>query len=1105
MKKNPKYSSKDLIFRLGKPLIHLRKNGRIWVAGLLAFGFVVAFFVILPIITRPDFASRHELLFRTLQVGNMSIANLVKEYSNSMAGLLFFQFFILFIVALVFFIFFIRARKSLRVSEERSRRVEIISKTGNWEFYPETNKTIGSEGAMKLFGLEIGEFKFDAMRAVLLPEFRPLFDKALKDLIEGLKPYDIEFKIKTANTEEIKDIHAVAVFDKKKRGIFGILIDITEHKHSEDLLRVNMEHKTLILRSLPIVFYTALGAENLATTWISEQVEQLTGFPPERFIEDTGFWTGRLHPDDREKAVREFNRIFEKGTLEIEYRWMCADGSYRWFFDQITLSADYRDNPKGIIGIWLDITERKHTEQKQKESDDRFRSLFDNAAIGLYRTEPSGRIIMANPTAIKLVGYNCFEELAQRNLEEEGFEPSYSRSFFHQQMKQVGEIHGLESSWIRRDGTVIYVRESAKAVQSFNGEILYYEGTIEDITERIKVEEALRKSELDYQRLFDHANDVIFIFEPDNEIILEANIKSCQVYGFKYDELVGMSLKTLTKNISVGEAQIEKLVETGDYHDFESIHFNSKGEEIYFLINSSVIDYKGRKAILSINRDITERKRIEEALNKERMLVRALMDNVPELIYFKDLNSRFIDISRALAKKFHLSHPLLAVGKTDSDFFTDEHANKVFGVEQEIIRTGKPIVDFIEKETWEDGSNTWVSTTKMPLFNETGNIIGTFGISHDITANKHAEEALRNSQQSYIGLFNTVVEAIYIHDRNGFFIDVNAGVEKMYGYKREEVIGKTPEFLAAPGKNDLQYINDLIVKTFATGEPQHFEFWGKRKNGEIFPKEVIVNKGVFFGKEVIVATARDVTDRKQAEENLVQLNFQLNELNATKDKLFSIIAHDLRSPFNSILGFSELLCKNIGNYDIEKSEKFIRQINTSAKHTYQLLENLLAWAKAQTHQMIFKPDDFHLQPVIQEIINLFDFSSKMKGITISNHVLEDLMIHADQDMMKSILRNLISNAIKFTYTGGRVDISAISYTENIEITIADNGLGMSVETQIDLFSPETYITTSGTANEKGSGLGLLLCKEFVEKHDGKIWVESELGKGTSFHFTFPKI
>lgn len=238
-------------------------------------------------------------------------------------------------------------------------------------------------------------------------------------------------------------------------------------------------------------------------------------------------------------------------------------------------------------------------------------------------------------------------------------------------------------------------------------------------------------------------------------------------------------------------------------------------------------------------------------------------------------------------------------------------------------------------------------------------------------------------------------------------------------------------------------------------------------------------------------------------EKLKESESKLKELNATKDKLFSIIAHDLRSPFNAILGFSDLLTNNINEHNIEENKKFIEQINNTAKFTLNLLDNLLTWAKSQTGQIEFKPQNIILSEIIQESIEGSEASASIKGISINCSQSKDFEVYADPNMLQIILRNLISNAIKFTYSNGKIDVQAIKTPTKIEITISDNGMGIKEEVKNKLFELDSNITTVGTKKEKGSGLGLILCDELVKKHGGRIWVETELGKGSDFKFTLP--
>ena len=242
---------------------------------------------------------------------------------------------------------------------------------------------------------------------------------------------------------------------------------------------------------------------------------------------------------------------------------------------------------------------------------------------------------------------------------------------------------------------------------------------------------------------------------------------------------------------------------------------------------------------------------------------------------------------------------------------------------------------------------------------------------------------------------------------------------------------------------------------------------------------------------------------KQKITSIDNLNKELVESNNTKDKLFSIIAHDLRGPFNSILGFSDLLFENLQEFEIAETKELLGIINASAKNTLVLLDNLLNWAKSQTGQINFKPEKVVLSPIIQEVFELSNSSAQNKNIVLNYIQSEEIVVLADSNMIKTVLRNLISNAIKFTNSNGKIDVYALQNDKFIEIAVSDNGVGMNEETRNKLFSIETNETTLGTANEKGSGLGLLLCKEFVEKHGGKIWIESEEGKGSIFYFTLP--
>ncbi len=259
------------------------------------------------------------------------------------------------------------------------------------------------------------------------------------------------------------------------------------------------------------------------------------------------------------------------------------------------------------------------------------------------------------------------------------------------------------------------------------------------------------------------------------------------------------------------------------------------------------------------------------------------------------------------------------------------------------------------------------------------------------------------------------------------------------------------------------------------------------------------NQKIQLEKSVALKTIELQTKNAVLEERQQHIEY----LNASKDKFFSIIAHDLKNPFNSIIGFSEILQEEIESGDTAKMKDYAGLITSSAVQTYRLLENLLEWANSQRGKMPFNPVPVNLNQLFNEEILLLNDIAVRKNITLKSSFPDNLTIVADENMIRTILRNLISNAIKFTNMNGSVNSDVSVTDDNVEISVSDSGIGMTEETIANLFRLDANLSTRGTENEKGTGLGLILCREFVEKHGGKIWVESECGKGSTFRFVIP--
>lgn len=261
-------------------------------------------------------------------------------------------------------------------------------------------------------------------------------------------------------------------------------------------------------------------------------------------------------------------------------------------------------------------------------------------------------------------------------------------------------------------------------------------------------------------------------------------------------------------------------------------------------------------------------------------------------------------------------------------------------------------------------------------------------------------------------------------------------------------------------------------------------------------------------KQILVFVAEQIAqviERKRNAEAIKKFSEELKELNATKDKFFSIIAHDLKNPFITIMGFSDILLADYNELSDEERKYYIEEMKKSADLSHNLLQNLLQWSRAQTGRIDYNPEKINLMSVVKDNFNLLEKTAANKNIKFIHKISENIFINADEAMINTVLRNLLTNAIKFSYNNSQITLASENYNEKeIIVKVVDSGVGMSKKRVDSLFKLDTTNTTPGTANEAGTGLGLILCKEFIEKHGGRIWVESEEGKGTTFNFTLPK-
>ncbi|MCX6320978.1 MAG: PAS domain-containing sensor histidine kinase, partial [Bacteroidia bacterium] len=442
-------------------------------------------------------------------------------------------------------------------------------------------------------------------------------------------------------------------------------------------------------------------------------------------------------------------------------------------------------------------------------------------------------------------------------------------------------------------------------------------------------------------------------------------------------------------------------------------------------------------------------------------------------------------------------------GKTDFDFFTGEHAQQAYKDEQTIIRTGQ-LLSIEEKETHHDRPDTWVLTIKLPLCDKKGSIIGTFGISKDITKRKLAEEAMWESEEHYRNLFNEAMDGICLADEEtGLIIDCNQALSSLVGRERVELIGQSQTILHPPNNNQAAY-SPTFEQHLTDKEGKTLETQIVTSTGIIREVEIKANHVNIHGRKTLQGVFRDITERKLAEEEIKLKNELLQTINAEKDKFFSIIAHDLRGPLSAFVAATQMLTEEIQTMDIEEIKDITLSMKTSSINILSLLENLLEWSLLRRDIMDFIPEKLNLKKKIEACIDVLSESAREKQIEIAISIPDELEVLADNHMFDTITRNLLSNAIKFTPVGGNVSVTAdYNSDHSIEVKVSDSGIGMTPELKNKLFLISEKTSRPGTEGEMGTGLGLLLVKEFIEKHGGKIWVDSEVGKGSTFMFTIP--
>jgi two-component system sensor histidine kinase/response regulator len=630
---------------------------------------------------------------------------------------------------------------------------------------------------------------------------------------------------------------------------------------------------------------------------------------------------------------------------------------------------------------------------------------------------------------------------------------------------------------------------------------------IKDLQEKIEVLE--KENEL-YRKIIKYIPVGIQIFDKDGNSFL---------YNEKQKEILG--LKDLSTGIGqfnvlndpyakkTGATEIYKKVYKGIEHDhkyeydlgLDENKWTTKKEKRTF--HERIVPIKNDNGeveyVIAELNDITDKVDSEKALLESEEKYRLFVENFTGIAFCADFDFKpsffhgaVIDITGYTEQDFLQGNPRW------NDIISEEFLSEIETSDQKLKTVPNYTTTREYKIFRKDGLQRWVKERIHNLVDNDNNIISVQGVIYDITINKIIEKKVKESEQKFKAVFDTLEIGLSITNEKGDIIDCNRASEKILGLSKADHLQRNHfdrHWNAIRTDNSPfppeEYASVLAMKLNKTIPNVEM---GIKKKGKVTWLSVSATPIKIKGYGVFISYS-DITSLKEKEQ-------ELTELNNSKDKILSIISHDLRTPFNAFIGMNKLAEHKIEQNNLESAKRIIQSVQKTSQNTLNLLDNLLLWARSQINRIKFIPVSINLYELSQEIIEFFNLTYKSKSIVIDNKIEKELEIVADRNMLSTIIRNLISNAIKFTCTDGKITIGAIP-DKDLTFFVEDNGIGIDKKDQKNLFKVTNKYTQYGTNEEKGTGLGLILCRDFVERHNGKIWIESEKGKGTKVLFKIP--
>ncbi len=752
---------------------------------------------------------------------------------------------------------------------------------------------------------------------------------------------------------------------------------------------------------------------------------------------------------------------------------------------------------------------------KVEESEHKYKSIFQTLNEGVILTDKEGNIIDCNRATEDILGASK-EDLLSVNLHSKNF------SFIYPDLSPVPDdecpgIKTLEKGVSISNFEVGLQQENQIKWIGLSSEPLKVEGygvflTLQDLTHEKEQEQEYLLFNRYFETFLEHITDYVLFKNEDGKIVFCSQSLATLTGYNSWKDIIGKSYGDLVPEDRAKEYQEEddNVFKTGEQLKGKiNLFCDVNGETRQEQTNKIPLFDDNRKVIgiISISRDITEILKEKDIIREKEEKINLILNSTAEGIYGLDNNGNCTFVNQACLNILGYSKEEELLGQNMHNLI---HHSDIEGKPiktqdctiENAFKNGKGMHSSDEVFWKKDGSKIPVELFSHPQIHKE-EVIGAVLTFIDITERKEKEEKISL-------LLNSTAEGIYGIDNNGNCTFANKACLNILGYSKEEdLLGQNIHNLIHHSDidgNPMNIHDCIIYKAFTNNIGMHSAdevFW--RKDGSYFPAEYFSYPQIHQGEAIgAVVTFFDITERKEKEEKIIAFTKDLQKINFDKDKFIGILAHDLKNPFTSIIGFSQYILDNLEEIDKENIKEFTGIINESSEKGYKLMEEILVWLRVRSGMMDVDKQELELKPVVLHTFKNLKTHAQVKNITLSCLIPDNLYIEADINILKTILRNLVSNSIKFTNKNGEIKVESKEKDNKIQITISDNGVGMNQEYANQLFISDSNETKEGTQGEKGTGLGISIVKELIQKHEELIWVESELGKGSDFIFTMPK-